>query len=105
LAFVVTGHRPLASSVVVEGPGRFGRVFLYREIATRVDRKAFLAHLNDKFSGRLRLANPGKRSMRVELYPLTKRTSEIYLRPGRRSTWTMRWSESAMLVLMARRQR
>ena len=30
-----------------------------------------------------------------------RRTSEIYLRPGRRSTWTTRLSESAMLVLMA----
>ena len=57
---MVAGHRPLALSVVVEGSRRFGRVFVYREIATRVDRIAFLARLNDEFFGKLAVGESGQ---------------------------------------------
>ena len=49
LAFVVAGHRPRAFLVVAKMPGRFGRIFMNREIAERVDRIAFLARLDDEF--------------------------------------------------------
>ena len=52
LAFVVIGHPPLALLIVAKVPRRFGRVFVDREVAARVDRIAFLAGLHDECLGK-----------------------------------------------------
>ncbi len=52
LAFVVTGHRPIALLVLAKMPGCFGGVVVNREIAKRVDRIAFPARLDNEFLGK-----------------------------------------------------
>ena len=52
LAFVVAGNGPSSFLGFAKVAGRFGRVFVNREIAERVDRIAFLARLDDEFLGK-----------------------------------------------------
>jgi len=65
-ALWLLGHRALALSVSRQNAGAFRGVFVYREVAERVDGVAFLAPWTMNSSESLRLANPGKRRTRVE---------------------------------------
>jgi hypothetical protein len=40
-------------------PGRLGGVFVYREVAERVDGVAFLARLDDEFLGKFAVGESG----------------------------------------------